>query len=75
MKRCFLVWAVLLVTAVAWAQGDQGDGKYKNPVLFADIPDPDVIRVGDTYVARCHYREVERYGELGILCKSARRPL
>ena len=49
MKRCFLVWAVLLVTAVAWAQGDQGDGKYKNPVLFADIPDPDVIRVGDTY--------------------------
>ena len=49
MKRCFLVWAVLLVTAVAWAQGDQGDGKYKNPVMFADIPDPDVIRVGDTY--------------------------
>ncbi|MBQ6432858.1 MAG: family 43 glycosylhydrolase [Bacteroidaceae bacterium] len=27
---------------------DQG-GRYKNPVIFADFPDPDVIRVGDTY--------------------------
>jgi beta-xylosidase len=49
MKRSFLVWAVLLAAVVAWAQGDQGNGKYKNPVVFADIPDPDVIRVGDTY--------------------------
>ena len=49
MKRLFLVGTVLLITVVAWAQGDQGNGKYKNPVVFADIPDPDVIRVGDTY--------------------------
>lgn len=28
---------------------DQGNGKYKNPVVFADFPDPDVIRVDDTY--------------------------
>ena len=28
---------------------DQGNGQYKNPVVFADFPDPDVIRVGDTY--------------------------
>jgi beta-xylosidase len=28
---------------------DQGDGTYKNPVLFADYSDPDVIRVGDDY--------------------------
>lgn len=28
---------------------DNGDGTYKNPVLFADYPDPDVIRVGDYY--------------------------
>ena len=28
---------------------DQGNGTYKNPVIFADFPDPDVIRVGDTY--------------------------
>jgi len=28
---------------------DQGTNKYKNPLIFADFPDPDVIRVGDTY--------------------------
>lgn len=28
---------------------DLGNGKYKNPVVRADFPDPDVIRVGDTY--------------------------
>ena len=28
---------------------DNGNGTYTNPVVRADIPDPDVIRVGDTY--------------------------
>ena len=28
---------------------DRGNGKYQNPVVRADFPDPDVIRVGDTY--------------------------
>jgi beta-xylosidase len=28
---------------------DQGDGTYKNPVLFADYSDPDAIRVGDDF--------------------------
>src|SRR5690606_25269797 len=28
---------------------DQGDGTYKNPILYADYSDPDVIRVGDDY--------------------------
>ena len=28
---------------------DLGNGKYQNPVVRADFPDPDVIRVGDTY--------------------------
>ena len=28
---------------------DQGNGRYKNPIIAADFPDPDVIRVGDTY--------------------------
>jgi beta-xylosidase len=31
-----------------WA-ADQGNGTYKNPVLFADYSDPDVIRAGDDY--------------------------
>ena len=29
--------------------GDLGNGKYRNPVVMADFPDPDVIRVGDTF--------------------------
>src|SRR5262245_5937915 len=28
---------------------DQGDGTYRNPVIFADYSDPDVIRVGSDY--------------------------
>ena len=28
---------------------DNNDGTYKNPVLYADYSDPDVIRVGDDY--------------------------
>lgn len=28
---------------------DNGDGTYKNPILYADYSDPDVIRVGDDY--------------------------
>lgn len=28
---------------------DNGDGTYKNPILYADYSDPDAIRVGDDY--------------------------
>ena len=28
---------------------DNGDGTYRNPVIFCDYSDPDAIRVGDTY--------------------------
>ncbi|MEL4307025.1 glycoside hydrolase family 43 protein [Joostella sp. CR20] len=28
---------------------DQGDGTYKNPIIYADYSDPDVVRVGDDY--------------------------
>lgn len=30
-------------------QSDLGNGMFKNPVLFADYSDPDVIRVGNSY--------------------------
>lgn len=30
-------------------QADKGDGTYRNPILYADYSDPDVIRVEDTY--------------------------
>jgi len=47
----------LLVCILANAQtyqsqvwiADQSNGTYKNPVLYADYSDPDVIRVGDDY--------------------------
>lgn len=28
---------------------DNGDGTYTNPILRADYPDPDIIRVGEDY--------------------------
>lgn len=28
---------------------DNGDGTFTNPVIFSDVPDEDIIRVGDTY--------------------------
>jgi len=28
---------------------DLGDGTYKNPILYADYSDPDIIRVGDDF--------------------------
>jgi len=30
-------------------QSDNGDGTYTNPIIFADFPDPDVIRVDSIY--------------------------
>lgn len=28
---------------------DKGDGTFNNPLIFADVPDEDIIRAGDTY--------------------------
>ncbi|MBB5714365.1 family 43 glycosylhydrolase [Sphingomonas aerophila] len=44
--------------AQVW-RADQGDGTYRNPVLFADYPDPDIIRVGqDFYFASTTFANV-----------------
>lgn len=43
-----LLFSVPGVKAQKW-HSDNGDGTYTNPVIPADFPDPDVIRVGDTY--------------------------
>jgi len=37
-----------LVQNHPWS-ADCGDGNYRNPVLYADYSDPDVVRVGDDY--------------------------
>jgi beta-xylosidase len=55
MKKRFsvLLTAFLLTTSLAaLAQklhSDNGNGTYTNPLIAADFPDPDVIRVDDTY--------------------------
>ncbi|MBW6530847.1 glycoside hydrolase 43 family protein [Sphingomonas sp. RRHST34] len=52
MRRRALAALLLAVSGAATAQvwrSDQGDGSYRNPVLYADYPDPDVIRVGRDY--------------------------
>ncbi|MCE4556522.1 glycoside hydrolase 43 family protein [Pelomonas cellulosilytica] len=43
-----LVGSLLGAAAPAW-QSDNGDGTYSNPPLWADYPDPDVIRVGEDF--------------------------
>ena len=53
MKRWVLIAALFMGLASASAQTvwtpDLGNGQYKNPVLYADYSDPDVIRVDDDY--------------------------
>ncbi|MFV0379180.1 MAG: glycoside hydrolase 43 family protein [Mangrovibacterium sp.] len=44
----FVPLFALQLTAQPW-NADLGNGKYKNPVLFADYSDPDVCRVGDDF--------------------------
>lgn len=58
MKITACLWCLLATTPVmaqsasevskVWV-ADNGDGTYKNPVLYADYSDPDAIRVGDDY--------------------------
>ncbi|MBR5274550.1 MAG: family 43 glycosylhydrolase, partial [Bacteroidales bacterium] len=51
MKK-ILIAAILSVCAMTLANAqssDNGDGTFSNPVIWADCPDPDVIRVGDGY--------------------------
>ena len=53
--RCFVggcVFLLLQACAVrkhALLSSDNGDGTYTNPVINADYPDPDIIRVGKDY--------------------------
>ena len=50
--RRFAAVALLGFTQVVHAQAwrpDAGPGLYRNPIIFADYSDPDVIRVGDDF--------------------------
>jgi len=44
----FLFFPAFRIYAQA-LHSDNGDGTFTNPVIPGDFPDPDVIRVGDTY--------------------------
>ncbi len=51
---CFTVFQIVVAQgknenfSKVWI-ADNGDGTYKNPILYADYSDPDAIRVGDDY--------------------------
>ena len=47
-----LVSILQLRAAPPWTS-DQSDGTYRNPLLQVDFPDPDCIRISDTYYAVC----------------------
>lgn len=51
MKKLILIVSCLTAClSASWAQSsDNGDGTFTNPVLWTDLPDPDVIQVGDTF--------------------------
>lgn len=53
-----IIWAIITLFAMTpilvfgqskvWV-ADNGDGTYRNPILYADYSDPDAIRVGDDF--------------------------
>lgn len=57
--RCYTFIISILISTVIVAQNklyvsevwvaDQGNGTYKNPILYSDYSDPDVVRIGDDY--------------------------
>jgi beta-xylosidase len=53
MKRIYFILASILLMQAASVRADDYETlhmeKIQNPMLWADVPDPDVIRVGDTY--------------------------
>jgi beta-xylosidase len=57
MKFCFkvincllsLIILSLISLTAQQMQSDNGDGTYTNPIIYADFPDPDVIRVDSVY--------------------------
>ena len=52
LKTIFFILSLSIFASHLQAQGwqaDQGNGKYKNPILYADYSDPDVCRAGDDF--------------------------
>ncbi len=49
MKYFFLSITVILLLLPGALWGQMTDGKASNPVIYADVPDMSMVRVGDTY--------------------------
>lgn len=51
IRNIFLICSCLFVFSQSTLSqtSDNGDGTFTNPVIWTDLPDPDVIRVGDTF--------------------------
>jgi beta-xylosidase len=43
-----LIVATLFVYGAEWIP-DLGNGRYKNPIIFSDYSDPDIVRVEDDF--------------------------
>ena len=48
MKLLLLFFISVSLYAQSWIP-DLGNGRYKNPIIFADYSDPDVVKVGDDF--------------------------
>lgn len=48
LSTVMLILLLVISPASGW-QSDNGDGTFTNPVLYADYPDPDIIRVGSDF--------------------------
>ena len=49
MKKALFTLTMALTMLAPTAVTAQDNGKIQNPMIWADVPDPDVIRVGDTF--------------------------
>jgi beta-xylosidase len=54
MRSLLSVFVLAFAFAAAYPQSkvwvaDNGDGTYRNPIIFADYSDPDVVRVGEDF--------------------------
>ncbi|MCL2372191.1 MAG: glycoside hydrolase 43 family protein [Defluviitaleaceae bacterium] len=45
----FLVGGINLQARAPFGNSDRGDGTFANPIIWADVPDMSIIRVGDTF--------------------------
>ena len=77
-KNSFWGWSFACAVALSWHAPvfaaspemrltEVQPATFKNPVVWADVPDPDVIRVGDYFymVSTSTGDAFQRFGELG----------